>query len=98
MNRIINDKNPADIDMTMLSCHSSESMREEEYHIGLADSAERVERKEVTNLRTNQNWCIFWGHSANGNTPALHAGIEGSIPSGSRAHISNKTFTMVVPV
>ena len=39
-----------------------------------------------------------WAHGANGNTPALHAGIEGSIPSGSRAHISNKTSTMVVPV
>ena len=39
-----------------------------------------------------------WGHSANGNTFALQAKIEGSIPSGSRAHISNKTFTMVVPV
>ena len=31
-------------ELTTLSCQSSESMREEEYHIGLADSAERVER------------------------------------------------------
>ena len=31
-------------ELTMLSCQSLESMREEEYHVGLADSAERVER------------------------------------------------------
>lgn len=29
----------------------------------------------------------IWGHSANGNTPALHAGIEGSIPSGSTINL-----------
>ena len=49
-------------ELTMLSCQSSESMREEKYHVGLADSAERVERKEVTNLRTNQNWCIHFAY------------------------------------
>ena len=31
-------------ELTMLSCQSLESMREEKYHIGSADSAERVER------------------------------------------------------
>ena len=29
----------------------------------------------------------IWGHRANGNTPALHAGIEGSIPSGSTINL-----------